>query len=177
MTLEAGSQGDKLPSASLGTLVFGGLGHHYIIKATPLCQATWRGHKGVAHSPRWVPRWWSADAIGVKTPPSDSSSHCPITSSSWVLPAEASANIEKKQTAHCAFSESLTHRICKQNQVVVFKLPNVGAIYFAAIKTERNFNIWLSIFLSVSQFEKRNLFFKYVFLQLLIRLKTSFYKY
>jgi len=55
VTLEAGSQGDKLPSASLGTLVFGGLGHHYVIKATPLCQATWGGCKGVAHSPGEFP--------------------------------------------------------------------------------------------------------------------------
>ena len=114
VTLKAGSQGDKLPSASLGTLVFGGLGPHYVIKATPLCQATWWGHKGMAHSPRWVPRWQPADAIGVKTPPSDSclplSHHC-----SWVLPVEALDIIEKKQTAHCAFSELLTHRICKQN--------------------------------------------------------------
>lgn len=115
VTLEAGSQGDKLPPAYLGTLVFEGLGHRYVIKATPLCQATWRGHKGVAHSPRWVPRWQPADAIGVKTPPSDFCLPLSITSSCWVLPVEASDIIEKKQTAHCAFSEFLTHRIYKQN--------------------------------------------------------------
>ena len=98
-----GHKGDKLPPASLWTLVFGGLGHHCVIKVRATCQATWRGDRGVFWSitpdeflgySQHQPPATSEDTSKWLLPP-----HCPVIFSSWVLSVEATDITEQKQTA------------------------------------------------------------------------------
>lgn len=83
--------------------LFGGLGHHCVIKVRATCQATWRGDRGVF----WpiAPDEFLGDSQHQQPATSEDTSkwllppRCPVIFSSWVLSFEATDITEQKQTA------------------------------------------------------------------------------
>lgn len=127
----------------------------------------------VAHRPRGVPSWQQPlpPAMWVSAPPNDS---CTRLSHHFQLLSLASWGCRYRAEKSCSTVSFLnswpTNLWTELNDWL--KLPNLRRIYYAAVGTERNFNIMIFGFSYLSQSENKNLSVKFIFLWLLVRLNT-----